>query len=99
MARKARRAAKAAPETKSVINRDYFERYKAHGGSCGDEIASKLKEVTASEDGTCDLDKVERIAKANNIWKDEHRKLNPGMVRMVVGNSLRALARKGTAIK
>ena len=87
---------------RSVVRRKYRTAYKPHQNTCGDELTSALREYieTDNEDGTrgIDLGRLRRLAEANNVWKPEYSRLNPGMQRMNVGNRLRGLVRKGTEI-
>lgn len=66
----------------------YAEKYKATGGHNGDAIAVALK---ASPDFV-------KVAAENNIDLSKWAHLNKGMQRMAVGNVLRGMAKKGTAI-
>lgn len=96
----ARKLAKAEPkaETRSVVRADFRDRYREHGGTCGDEIATKLSAYVKGKDGKTDTAKLRRLAVANGIDFDRYTALNPGQQRMNVGNRLRALSRKGGAI-
>lgn len=85
----------------SVIPDDYRVRYGADQ-NCGDDVAARLKSATTDGEGNLDMDAVERIAAANDLGGkfDEWRTkgLNNGMVRMNLGNMLRAKARKGDEV-
>ena len=77
----------------------YRDRYKEHGGSCGDELSIKLKQFLAAPDGGIDRPKLEALAKKNDCWKSTYSALDNGRARMTVGNSLRALVRRGAKLK
>lgn len=86
-------AAERVKVLKSVITAAYRAKYREHGGSNGDEIATQLAAYT--KDGP---DGLVALAEANSVWKAEYLALNPGQRRMTVGNRLRALVRKGQAV-
>jgi hypothetical protein len=92
-----RPTAKRADSAASVVSAKYRERYA--DGSCGDDLAARLKKHLAADDGTTDLTKLRDLAKANGVWEDGYSKLNAGLARMSVSNRLRALLRKGGAVK
>jgi hypothetical protein len=68
-------------------------------GSCGDDLAVRLKRHVTTADGTIDVAKLRTLAELNGVWRSEYAKLNPGLARMTCGNRLRALARNGGAVK
>lgn len=86
----------AAKRRGSVVPDEYRYKYGADQ-NCGDDIATRLTLAVTTEDGV-DLDKCREIAAANGIEDRLDRwlakDLNPGMVRMNLGNVLRGLARK-----
>lgn len=99
-------AAVAAAKAKrgSVIPEDYRLRYGADQ-NCGDDLAKRLSEIVTVTEGKTshvDLEACERIASANGIadrfdgWMTKG--LNPGMVRMNLGNVLRGMARRGEEV-
>lgn len=95
-------ALEAASKRKgSVIPDDYRVQYGVDQ-NCGDDVAIRLKDATTGTDGKTDMAAVERIAGANGLgdkfdqWVG--RGLNNGMVRMNLGNMLRAKARKGDEV-
>lgn len=76
----------------SIIKSKYKERYKKHGMSCGDLIASELTlYVMVLDQGKArlDLKKLREVAEINMVWKDRYIHLNPGQQRMTIGNCLR----------
>jgi hypothetical protein len=85
--RKIKRTRKPAKQSASAAHwAEYAARYKEHGGNCGDEVATRLKQF--------DADGLERLAKTNDVWKPSYeqlRKVNPGSYRMSISNRLRAL--------
>jgi hypothetical protein len=93
--------AAAAARKGSVIPDDYRVTYGVDQ-NCGDDIAQRLKDATTGTDGKADMAAVEAIAGANGLgdkfdqWAT--RGLNNGMVRMNLGNMLRAKARKGEEV-
>lgn len=85
----------------SVVPDDYRYRYGADQ-NCGDAVAKALTaKVTHPRDGV-DLDACREIAGANGVedrfdgWMAKG--LNPGMVRMNLGNVLRGKARRGEPV-
>lgn len=85
----------------SVVKKAYRDVYKAHGGSNGDDLATKMKEhVSDVIDGvaTLNTEKLRTFAEANQVWDAKYASLNPGQQRMNVGNRLRAMVRKGYEI-
>lgn len=86
----------------SVIPDDYRHQYGADQ-NCGDVMAADLKQATTNPDGTLDMAAVERIASQNGVGdsydKWVSRGLNNGMVRMNLGNVLRAKVRKGDEVR
>jgi heme oxygenase len=66
--RKSTRTAKRPPApaaTASVVPAEYRERYQ--DGSCGDDLAQRLRRHTASSDGTTDIAKLKALAQANGL--------------------------------
>ena len=43
-----------------MVKADFRAKYAEHDGSCGDELAAKLKAHVAAADGTVDLAKLKR---------------------------------------
>ncbi len=89
--------------SRSVIKPTFRDRYKEHGGNCGDDLAQLLsKHVTVSDnDGKSrvDMAKLKALVKLNGLeWKPEYDVLNPGLIRMTCANRLRALSRRGKTI-
>ena len=93
--------AAAAAKRGSVIPDDYRVQYGVDQ-NCGDDVAVRLKDATTGKDGKADMAAVEAIASKNGLgdkfdqWVS--RGLNNGMVRMNLGNMLRAKARKGDEV-
>jgi len=85
----------------SVIPDDYRHQYGVDQ-NCGDKIAADLKAKTTDGKGKADMAAVEKVAGQNGLgdkydqWVS--RGLNNGMVRMNLGNMLRAKARKGEEV-
>jgi hypothetical protein len=88
----------------SVVPEDYRVRYGADQ-NCGDDLAKALSDATTIVEGKTsrvDLEAAERIAGANGIgdrfdgWMAKG--LNPGMVRMNLGNVLRGMQRRGEEV-
>jgi hypothetical protein len=95
---KAARAAKPKGETKSVVDPRYLAKYQTHdvktasgkrkSVDVGDRLAAKLRGM--------DVAGVVKVLKDNGIEVPKNLKdRNPGMARMVLGNSLRGFIRKG----
>lgn len=96
-------AAIAAANAKrgSVIPNGYRYQYGADQ-NCGDAVAKTLTALVTDPKTGVDLDKCREVARANDVedrfdaWlvKD----LNPGMVRMNLGNVLRGMARRDEVV-
>lgn len=88
--------------TKSVVGADYKERYKAFGGSCGDDLSELLKAATVGAGGKCDPAELRLVAEVNGICDRldgyEAKELNVGMCRMNIGNVLRGMLKKGVDV-
>ena len=90
----------AAKRRGSVIPNGYREQYGAEQ-SCGDDVAKRLTAKVTGKDGV-DLDAAREVAAANGVedrfdgWMIKG--LNPGMVRMNLGNVLRGKARRGEEV-
>lgn len=93
-------AEEAALRKGSVIPNEYRYQYGADQ-NCGDEMASALTDA-CTVDGKVSVPKVEQIASDNGVadrfdaWLA--RDLNPGMLRMNLGNVLRGKLRRGEAV-
>jgi hypothetical protein len=85
----------------SVIPDEYRYKYGADQ-NCGDAIAKRLTAITTGKDGV-DLDAAREVAALNGVedrfdgWLSKG--LNPGMVRMNLGNVLRGIARKEQEVR
>ena len=89
------------PKISGIFPQHYKDEYKARGDSscCGDEMSAWLKEATTSLNGKgkpqCDLALVEGVAVENGLGSKfsgyEISGLNPGMIRMKIGNLLRGM--------
>lgn len=92
--------AEATRRKGSVVPEDYRLRYGADQ-SCGDAVAKALTAKVTTPNGV-DLEACRDIAEANgkgdrfDAWVAKG--LNPGMVRMNLGNVLRGMARRGEAV-
>lgn len=85
----------------SIIKSKYKDKYKAHGMSCGDEISEELALFVKVQVGgklVVDLKKLRQVADDNGLWKDSYLHLNPGQLRMTIGNRLRIKHAIGDAI-
>lgn len=89
---------RAQPATASVIAADWRALYAKNGGSCGDQLATRLRRHLEADDGSIDLAKLKRLAQANDCWQPGYSNLNAGMTRLCVGNRLRARVRNGTKV-
>ena len=93
--------AKAKARRGSVIPDDYRVQYGVDQ-NCGDDVADKLRKRTTGPDGKCDMAAVEQVASENGMADDYDRwvsrGLNNGMVRMNLGNKLRAKARRNEQV-
>lgn len=86
----------------SVIPDSYRHQYGVDQ-NCGDAMAAELKDYCGGGlNDPLDINRLETVASANSIsdrfdtWMDKG--LNPGMVRMNVGNVLRGMLRRGEAV-
>lgn len=94
--------ASAQAAKKSVIPDEYRYRYGADQ-NCGDEVAKRLTALVTDPQTGVDVAKCAEIAAANGIadrfdgW--QAKDLNPGMLRMNLGNVLRGMARRGVEVQ
>lgn len=85
----------------SVVPDEYRYRYGADQ-NCGDDVAKKLTAAVTHPETGVDVDKCAEIAAANGVgdrfdgWLAKD--LNPGMLRMNLGNVLRGKARRGEEV-
>lgn len=88
--------------TGNIIKKKYKEKYRPLSGLCGDDMSCELTAyVNAGNiDGKphMDLELLQRVAKANGVWKDSYSKLNPGQQRMTIGNCLRHKIERGEKV-
>lgn len=99
-----------APRKSGVMAYHYYKQYRENGGTCGDDLAEALTEectvIDTGKSGKAKRRKLDHaalmaVAKENNLPKDllaKWEKLNPGMVRMNLGNVLRAKGRDGEKV-
>jgi hypothetical protein len=91
----------AAAKRGSVVPDEYRYKYGADQ-NCGDDVAKRLTAAVTGPDGV-DLTEARKIAALNGVedrfdgWMAKD--LNPGMVRMNLGNVLRGLARKEQEVR
>lgn len=86
-------------EGRSIIKSKYRQIYRPHHNTNGDDLAQQLREylVTEDQDGEerIDVELLVRFAKANDCWVESYSSLpNTGMMRLNIGNRLRAKVRK-----
>lgn len=90
-------------EGRSIVKRKYKDRYQPTHNRCGDDLAERVTahvtSLNADGDEYMDIEKLARFAKANDCWQDSYRRLNPGQMRMNVGNRLRAKVRRDPEFK
>lgn len=88
------------PSHSGVMTYIYYERYRKNGGNCGDDLAVALTAATTFIDRgksgkanrvRLDMKKLIAVAKEYGVDVRSYDKLNSGMVRMDVGNKLRAM--------
>lgn len=93
--------AELAARKGSVVPDEYRYRYGVDQ-NCGDDVAKRLTAKVTDPKTGVDLEACRAVAGANGIedrfdvWL--HKGLNPGMVRMNLGNVLRGKARKGEEV-
>lgn len=93
--------AEAAKRKASVVPDDYRYRYGVDQ-NCGDTVATRLTAKVTDPKTGVNLEACREVAAANGIedrfdvWLD--RQLNPGMVRMNLGNVLRGMVRRGEEV-
>jgi hypothetical protein len=63
-----------------------------------DELGQHLSAATSDDKGRVDVEKLQKLAEQHGVWDPRYARLNPGLVRMSVGNRLRAKVRKGAEI-
>lgn len=63
-----------------------------------DDVATRLKELTDNIPERAVHERIKALAKANGLWSDDYGRLSPGLLRMTVGNRLRALSRKASIV-
>lgn len=85
-----------------MMNRKYHSRYIAQGGNNGDHFAIAVRGqfVHENKDGDEDFDLAGFIqwAQTQGLWKAKYERLNPGQIRMNVGNNARAAIRNGEKV-
>lgn len=79
---------------KSIVPEGFKAQYKAHGGSCGDEMAGVFADTVKGEKGKIDVSKLREVMAQNGIDTDRWSNLNVGQRRMNLGNVLRAKAKR-----
>lgn len=85
----------------SIVKDKYKNKYKANGGSCGDEVAEELGEFVRIKVGgqlRTSVERLVQVAKDNAIWLERYASLNVGQLRMTVGNRLRIKYAEGATI-
>lgn len=93
--------AELAKRKGSVVPEDYRVRYGAEQ-SCGDAVARALTDKVTDPKTGVDLEACREVAEVNgkgdkfDTWVAKG--LNPGMVRMNLGNVLRGMARRGEPV-
>lgn len=102
-------AALDAQSKGSVVPASYKARYAARGNpaNCGDDFAHEFESVISTTNGKgkkmVDMEALREIAERNGIgnWFDHYvtKDLNNGMVRMNIGNRLRARIKKGEKLE
>jgi hypothetical protein len=91
-------------KTSSIIKAKYKDKYKPTDMTCGDDLATQIREhiVEYSTDGKTEVvnkTKLKKFAQANGCWDPRYENLNVGQQRMNIGNRLRAKVRKGHEVK
>jgi len=84
---------------KSIVPLDYKAKYKAFGGTCGDEMAEVLTEAVRGESGKVDQKLLENVMAQNNIERGRWNDRNVGQRRMNLGNVLRARIKRGEFVQ
>ncbi len=82
-----------------IMKRTYHDKYMKQGGNCGDNVAVKMYEAFMIEneegDTKLDVNALKAWAQTYDAWRDNYTGLNPGQIRMNVGNRIRAIIKKG----
>jgi len=83
----------------SVIQKWRRDQYTLTNDSCGDAIADALKLATSDDKGKMVFDDLVQVGRDNGVdvmarWGER----NPGMIRMNLGNVLRAMIRNGNEV-
>src|SRR5262249_15773454 len=82
------------PTSRSIVKARYRREYAKTDRHCNDDIAVTLREYLF-DDEVLNFRRLVEFAKENDCWKDEYARLNPGQIRMNVGNRLRNRIKKG----
>ena len=88
-----------ASSSRSIVPTNYKADYAKNGGSCGDELATALAELSKGDDGKLDPERLADIASQNGIDLARWAHLNIGQQRMNLSNVLRGKIKKGVAVK
>lgn len=79
---------------------DKFAMKYGRSGSCGDELSEAVSNFLKNPStGRMDPDKFRQLSEANSINPDKWRGLNNGQRRMMLGNVLRGMIRRGRPVK
>lgn len=82
-------------EGRSVVKRQYKQRYRPFKDTCGDEVSKLISDHVFDDDKKqIDPVKLKRFAQANGVWDSRYDHLNVGMQRMNVANKLRGRIRR-----
>ena len=80
---------------RSVVKNRYKQRYRPFKDRCGDEISKLISSHVWDEDeDRIDPVKLQKFAKANDVWDAKYANLNVGMQRMNIANKLRGRIRR-----
>ncbi len=76
----------------NIVPKKYQQAYGKNKHN-GDALAIFMKDLFTTKEGV-NIPAVQASGELNNIWRAQYATLNPGQIRMTVGNRLRHIAKK-----
>lgn len=81
------------------MTRKFMQKY-GRSGTCSDEVAEALSAfLTDPETGRTDPEKMKSVAESNKVAVSKWNHLNAGQRRMLLGNVLRGIIRRGGVVR
>ena len=87
------------PKSKSIVPPKYKVKYKEFGGTCGDDMATVLKNAVKGDGNRVDVTALETVMVENGLDSDKWGTQNVGQRRMNLGNVLRARIKRGEFVQ